>query len=355
MTSEIMPVQEVNAVEVFVNGGFDEILQQIRKEATAAVHDVNTTKGRDAIKSMAYKVARSKTALDSAGKDLVADQKAQIKKVDENRKKVREYLDSLKDEIRAPLTDFEEAEKAAIEAIKARVEEIRGMGEVYNEDLTPMNTDQLKARYMEIMNFQIDESFGDWVKDAHEAKSEALEKIELAQLRQEKAEREAAEAEERRKREEAERQEREEKERAEREEQIRKDAEAKAKAEQEEAVRQAQEAEERAKRETEQAEARRQQEAKEAAERAEIEKQQAIEQAKREAEAAEAARREAEERARLEASEAERKRQENVAHRKKINNAALKCLIKEGFSEEDGKKVIELIAKGMVQNVSINY
>ena len=45
MTKEVMPVQEINAVEVFNNGGLDKMLDQIRQEATAEVFDVNTKKG----------------------------------------------------------------------------------------------------------------------------------------------------------------------------------------------------------------------------------------------------------------------------------------------------------------------
>jgi hypothetical protein len=355
MTNEVMPVEQINAVEIFTKDGLDSLLTKIEEEAKAQVFDVNTKKGQKDIASMAHKVARSKTALDNAGKDLVADQKAAIKKIDAERKRSRDFLDNLKTEVRKPLDDYEAELKAKEEGIKARIVEIQQYEEVYNEELEPFTTSDLKERYMLVMNIEVDDSFGDYIADANEAKRSALEKIELAQLRQEKAEREAAEAEERRKQEEAERQEREAKERAEREEQIRMEAEAKAKAEQEEAVKQAKESEERAKREAMEAEQRREREAREAAERAELEKQQAIEQAKREAEAAEMSRREAEERARLEAEQQEKKRQENVAHRKRINNAALKCLVKEGLSEEEGKKVIEAIARGMIQNVSINY
>jgi hypothetical protein len=43
---------------------------------------------------MAYKVARSKTALDDGGKKLVADLKQIPKKIDAERKRVRDPLDA---------------------------------------------------------------------------------------------------------------------------------------------------------------------------------------------------------------------------------------------------------------------
>lgn len=54
---------------------------------------------------MAHKVARSKTYIDNAGKDLVAELKALPKQIDESRRIVRERLDALKDEVRRPLTE----------------------------------------------------------------------------------------------------------------------------------------------------------------------------------------------------------------------------------------------------------
>ena len=80
--------------------------------------DVTTKKGRDAIASMAHKVARSKTYIDNAGKDLVAELKALPKQIDESRRVVRERLDALKDEVRRPLTEWE-AEQERIKAEEA--------------------------------------------------------------------------------------------------------------------------------------------------------------------------------------------------------------------------------------------
>ncbi|MFH7094632.1 hypothetical protein ACHWI2_18880, partial [Klebsiella pneumoniae] len=82
------------------------------------VPDVTTKKGRDAIASMALKVARSKTYIDNAGKDLVAELKALPKQIDESRRVVRERLDALKDEVRRPLTEWE-AEQERIKAEEA--------------------------------------------------------------------------------------------------------------------------------------------------------------------------------------------------------------------------------------------
>lgn len=120
--SEIMDlvvIEKKNAMAVFTNNDqLDPLIELIEKEARSLVPDVTTKKGRDAIASMAHKVARSKTYIDNAGKDLVAELKALPKQIDESRRVARERLDALKDEVRRPLTEWE-AEQERIKAEEA--------------------------------------------------------------------------------------------------------------------------------------------------------------------------------------------------------------------------------------------
>ncbi|STS80759.1 TolA protein [Klebsiella pneumoniae] len=120
--SEIMDlvvIEKKNAMAVFTNNDqLDPLIEAIEKEARSLVPDVTTKKGRDAIASMAHKVARSKTYIDNAGKDLVAELKSLPKQIDESRRVVRERLDALKDEVRRPLTEWE-AEQERIKAEEA--------------------------------------------------------------------------------------------------------------------------------------------------------------------------------------------------------------------------------------------
>ena len=108
----LLPPKET-ALQVYsAPRGLDPYLQKIKAELDAFVPDVTTKKGRDAIASIAYKVAKGKTALDNIGKDLVAELKDVPKKIDAERKRMRDLLDLWKDEVRAPLTAWEEAEEA---------------------------------------------------------------------------------------------------------------------------------------------------------------------------------------------------------------------------------------------------
>lgn len=57
-----------------------------------------------------------------------------------------------------------------------------------------------------------------------------------------------------------------------------------------------------------------------------------------------------------EIAEAKRKKREaNVEHNRSINKAAVKDLTTRGIQESDAVKVIKLIAKGLISNITINY
>ncbi|HCB8972530.1 TPA: hypothetical protein M2O87_003070 [Klebsiella pneumoniae] len=139
--SEIMDlvvIEKKNAMAVFTNNDqLDPLIEAIEKEARSLVPDVTTKKGRDAIASMAHKVARSKTYIDNAGKDLVAELKALPKQIDESRRVVRERLDALKDEVRRPLTEWEEEQERikAEEAMLALHVEALAMNEEFDRQL----------------------------------------------------------------------------------------------------------------------------------------------------------------------------------------------------------------------------
>ena len=326
----LIPLESINAVEVFTGPNLDELLAKIRQETATIVPDVSTAGGRKEIASLAYKVARSKTTIDDAGKTLVEDWKNQAKVVEAARKKARDYLDALKDEVRKPLDDWE-AEQARIEreAVEAAERE--------------------RAEAAEAARLELER------REAEIAAREAA----IAAKEREAAEKAAAEQAER--------------DRAAREERIRAEAAAKAERDAAEAV---------ARAEREAAEAVERERL--AAERAEAERLAAIERGKAmEAAAAERERiaaenaakaqaeavRQAEERAAREAArvEAERvaeaariaeiaeKRAANGRHCAAINRTVSADLMKLGLSEEMAREIVKAIILGKVAHTSIAY
>ena len=385
--------------QVFAPGGVDAILEKLEAEVRASAKDldISTPKGRKEVASLAYKVARSKTALDDMGKELGADFKAKAAAIDADRRTVRDRLDKLRDEVRKPLDDFEAAEAARIKAHEDGIAEFsRGF------DISARaTTAEIEARLAEVQAMATGH-FQEFTKRAEAAKADAVAKLEAMleesrRLDAERAELERLrqEAAERARQEEAARIEREKQEAAARAaEEARREAEEKARWEAEEAERRAAAERERIEREArekaEAAERERQRVerervaaeeraaeaerlrleaeryAKEAAEKAERERIEA-ERRREEERKAEAlrAQKQAEEAARLERErieaqqraeeEAARKREADKAHRASINRAALDAFVAAGLSEGAARTAVEAIAKGNVPNVLISY
>jgi colicin import membrane protein len=101
--------------------GLDPFIDQIEAQVKKAELDISTEEGRAAIRSLAFKVAKSKTALDKMGKELTEEQRALIASVNEERRRVRERLEKLQEEVRKPLTDWENAEKERVAAHEAAI------------------------------------------------------------------------------------------------------------------------------------------------------------------------------------------------------------------------------------------
>ena len=122
METSLIPIEIPDPVAVFVGGGIDSILAKVEEKANEKAGDLSaeTSEGRKEIVSLAYKIARSKTIIDDIGKNLVSDWKKKAGEVDETRKRSRDFLDSLKDKIRKPVTEYEDAEKRKEEEERTR-------------------------------------------------------------------------------------------------------------------------------------------------------------------------------------------------------------------------------------------
>ena len=330
--TDLVVIEKQNAMAVFTTKEqLDPIIEQIEKEARSLVPDVSTRKGRDAIASMAHKVARSKTYIDNAGKDLVAELKALPKQIDESRRVVRERLDALKDEVRRPLTEWEAEQERlkAEEAMNALHVEALEMNDEFDRQLAArIAADHEMAL---LMNDAFDREREEQRRQAEQAQRERDE-----QLQREAAEKAQREAEERH--------------RAEIEAAARREAEVKARAEA--AERQRIEAEQRAQREAEEARLRAERE-KQAAIAAEQRKaQEEADRIKREAEAKEAARLAEEQRIADETA----KREADVKHRKTVGTEIVNALLANtSLTREQAIEVLTALKDGLVPRAKIHY
>ncbi|MEQ1349595.1 hypothetical protein ABLU18_01855 [Acinetobacter junii] len=324
--------------------GTKSLYEQIANNARSIVFNMNDKKERDALKSYAYNLARTKTTVDNYGKELVSGIKAQAAVIDADRKFWRDNMDLLQEEIRKPLTDFENAEKARIKRLEDEVAVIKMPANLCGE----WDAASIKDAIQTLENKVIDSSFEEFEQEAKLAKFETLEKLRTALAAREKYEAEQAELERLRK-EQLEREQRERDERIAKEaaDKARIEAEAKALAEQCRVEREKQEAQEKAEREKREAAER---EARLIAEKeeAELRAQQAAVMERQRIEREQAAKEEAE-------RKAEEARLANVEHMRSINQEILNKLCAIGLDEGQAKAVITAIARNQIPNVSIKY
>ena len=271
--------------------------------------------------------------IEKYGKELVAEQKAQIKLIDDDRISVVKKFDQLRDEILAPRDAYEQAEKDRIAKHENNIAALKIPANICAE----WDADTLIAAIANIDFVAVDAAYEEYEQEAKLAKLETLEVLRNALTKRQEADAQQAELERLRKAE-AERQQ------LEREEQIKREAAEAARIEAENKARFEAEKVQREMRESAEREARLVAEK----EAAELRAKHAAQEERDRAEREQAAKIAAEQKA-------EADRLANVELVKAINNEALNAIVIMGFSEEQAKAVITAIAKNRIPHISIKY
>jgi hypothetical protein len=361
-STALATIETMTAADLFSPGKSASILERIKAEVRADIRaDISTEKGRKAVASLAYKVSRTKTFIDEQRLALVAGEKKRLALIDAEGRVFREELDALRDEVRQPLTEWENAEKERIAEHETALLEISACSS-FSSEATVQEIDERLA-YVDSLSQR---KYQEFTKRATEAIAAARES--LTTQRDTTVQREVERAK---------------LERLRLEEEVRKQREheeaiaARAKAEAEAATQRKAEAKERAaiaereriereSRESLERERRRAQEAEDAAIRAEQRRLADAERAKLEAAQAILRANEAQElaiqreRERVGAEHqaeiaAAAKREANRKHRARVNTAAAHAFVAEGMTEEYARLAVEAIAKNLIPAVQIAY
>jgi len=306
--TDLVKVENIVAKDFFIQGKPEELLNKIKGRIASFNPDSTTAKGRKAITALSMEPVRIKTFLGKIGKAHADELKQESKAFDEQRRYVSNQLDLFRDTARQPLIEWEEKEKARLENEKLKKE----IETAFDEAIS----------FNRLFNMRKD-----------------LERREEIQRGKEQAQRELDHKEKVRQ------------EQKKRDEQIAKEAAEEAKAREEQAIKDKEKAEARQIKQEEDsknaaklAEKRRKQDVREAKEKAERK-------AAKEAQDKEVARAKEEKRV----SDEKKVREEDLEHRKEINNDILMSLMHYGFPEDDSKRFITSLAKGQVQHLKIIY
>lgn len=319
-STELVIVEPKSALTVFTAPDeIEAILLKVEQEVGSFVPDVSTKKGRDAIGSLGLKIAKTKTYLDGIGKDLVDEYKEIPKKIDANRKTVRDRLDALKAKTLKPREEWE-AEQESIRLAKlaeADHEIALLMNEKFDRDVADAKAEVERQR----------------IAHEEELKRQAVEQAQREAEEKIQRERDAA---------------------------LQREADLKAQAALAEANRIA--AEKKAEQDRIDAANKTESDRLAAAQQAEREKQEAIaaEQLKAKQEA-DRIQREAKQKEDARLAEERRiadeaaARAANVEHKRAINQQAVADLVAAGITEECAVQCVKAIAKGQVSAIAITY
>jgi hypothetical protein len=341
-TDLIIKLPAVMTAETFTNDEeFEKLYSKVKEAVSKHVPDTSTKAGREAIASLAYKVARTKTALIGQGKALTEGWRDQTKKVNAACNVIEERLDTLKDQVREPLNKWEQAEEDRVNGHKENLQSLInlskiGLGRTSDEyrdlldDAQKQPTGEVWEEFAAQASLAREDAIETLTRMLKIAEKQEADAAELEKLRAEAAEREAADAE-----------------------RLAAENAAKEEAEQAEAR----------KVETDRiAEEARQKALDEAAElvaAAERKAAQADEDAKKEI--ADAAAKVAEEKRKAAAEQAaadaeQKRRDEDKAHRKMVNNAIVKELVDcSGINADQAQKIVIALVSGLVPNVTLKY
>lgn len=331
---ELVVLPTDNVLAIFTDKAkIEPYIQKVRDIVSGFTGDISTAKGRKEIASMAYKISRVKTHIEGIGKDLAAEQKEIPKKIDATRKYVRDTLDAIADDVRKPLTDWEEAEKARI---KKHTDTLTLLDTIARGEY-PQTLESIKAQICFVSAVLVGPECEEFEADYAAAVLKAKAAVAAALKQAEQAEADRLELEALRKKQ-AERDE------ADRIAALEAAAAAKAKKDAEDAA-QAELDRVAAKNKADQEAAqRREKELLDAKDKAEQDARDTEARLKREADAKAAQ----EERDRI-------AREADTKHRAAVNRTALAAFVEGGVDEETAKKVIALIAKKMIPSITILY
>lgn len=185
LTPELAPIDVLHD-EAKRNG----LYAQIRKEIAEQKPDLSTQAGRDRVKSFAFKITRTRTAVIAAGKASTEELRKQTKAVNDLCNLAETAFKTLEAEARKPLTEWEEAEAAKASERREILRDIARAIEWAGRSNPPLSAAEAREIVEQIEAIVIDQDLWlDEIDNVTARQNEALtilrSKIEAAELREE--------------------------------------------------------------------------------------------------------------------------------------------------------------------------
>lgn len=155
----------------------DPLIEKVRAEVMEHKPDLTSKKGREAIASLAHKVSKMKTGVVSKMiAPSIEDAKAIVKNVGAGKKHFEAQMDALRDEVRKPLTEWQEAEKLKEKKRIADIQEkIAGISSIADFNGQQPSKDDVTSLIEAVDAIDCEQGFDEFTQDALQAKSKAKE------------------------------------------------------------------------------------------------------------------------------------------------------------------------------------
>lgn len=191
MSNELIPLN-LTVEDVLLKGKVDDLTTFAKTELKSMYFDENTATGLAAIRSTAFKIRQTKQIIIKGAKELTEKWRTQTKDVNEKRDFLVKFFEDLEDEVRAPLTKIEEAEKRKEENLVKIANAIKfDMVQFRNSVLSEVIIQRIKeiSELNAEDNIAVIEAKNNVIKELEimldNSKKEESEKAELARLKAE--------------------------------------------------------------------------------------------------------------------------------------------------------------------------
>lgn len=172
-TDLIVKLPSIMTVEYFTNESeIDKLIASVKAVAKAHVPDLSTATSRAKTKSVAFKVSQTKTEIIRQGKKLSEEARNLQKKVNTACNIIEEELDGIRDEVKKPVTDWEDQEAARLDALKLRFSALdAGRADAH------CPSEQIKSVLAEIEATDIGEDWEEYQDEARLARDRAVKTL----------------------------------------------------------------------------------------------------------------------------------------------------------------------------------
>jgi hypothetical protein len=168
-------ITEDKAPAIYGHSKLDQFYDAVKSQVTGEVPDLTTDKGRKRIASLSAKVSSSKTAVEKPGREYLKRLKDLPKTIEKELREFVDKMDALRDEVRKPLTDYENAEKLRVENHRLAIQAIVDIGNGFIAG-EPQSFGLL---FSDLDLIKVDESFQEFEAEAHREKENSKSTIEF--------------------------------------------------------------------------------------------------------------------------------------------------------------------------------